>query len=159
MNRNVLVFTLVMVAGVGFGCGKSQTYESRDGTVKVRQQGDAGAIEVTTADGKATLAAGDAGVAIPETFPKDVPVLDGAVPQMSMTQGKSQVLQFRVPGSVGEVMKQYEVKLKAEGWEIATSMNMGDSSMVHAKKGKRECAATVLKDDNGTMVSLSVTEE
>ena len=58
-----------------------------------------------------------------------------------------------------QLAKDYQEKLKGEGWEIESSMNMGDTSMVHAKKGSRKCAAVVMKDDAGTLVQLSVTGE
>jgi hypothetical protein len=45
--------------------------------------------------------------------------------------------------------KEYQDKLKAEGWEIATTMNMAEASLLQAKKGGRQCAAMVVKDDVG----------
>ena len=96
---------------------------------------------------------------IPDTFPKDVPIPKGAVPKLSMTQGKNEMLHLRVSGSVGEVAKDYQEKLKAEGWEIETTMNMGETSMVQAKKGERTCALVIMKDDDGTMVQLTVSEK
>lgn len=158
MNK-ILAVTVAVVAVATFGCGKSPTYESPDGTVKVSQDGDTAKYEVTTKEGKTTVAASDAGVAIPTTFPKDVPILKGAVVEMAMTQGKTELLHLRVPGNIADVTKNYQDKLKAEGWEIESSMNMGETSMLQAKKGNRRCAAVVAKDDTGTMVQLSVTEE
>ena len=150
---------LTIVAVTTFGCGRSSTYESPDGAVTVSQKGEGAQLEIVTKDGKATMTAGDTGVAIPSTFPKDVPILKGAMPKMTMSQGKTELLHLQVPGSVADVAKEYQEKLKAEGWEIETMMNMGETSMVHAKKGGRKCAAMVMKDDAGTMVQLSVTEQ
>jgi hypothetical protein len=55
--------------------------------------------------------------------------------------------------------KSYPDLLKAEGWEIESTMNMGESSMIHAKKEKRQCTATFLKDDDGTTLQLGVTQQ
>jgi hypothetical protein len=158
MNK-ILAAMLAGVAAATFGCSRSQTYESPDGKVKVEQKGDAAKYEVVTKEGKATVTASDKGVAIPSTFPKDVPIPKGAVPKMTITQGKTELLHLHVSGSIADVAKDYQDKLKAEGWEIESTMNMGETSMLQAKKGNRKCAAVVVKDDAGTLVQLSVTEE
>ena len=157
--KTILAAMLAVMAAATFGCGRSQTYESPEGKVKVDKKGDTLNYEVQTKEGKATLTASDKGVAIPSTFPKDVPILKGAVPKMTMTQGKTELLHLSVPGGVADVAKEYQDKLKGEGWEIESTMNMGETSMVQAKKGNRKCAAVVAKDGTGTLVQLSVTQE
>ena len=127
--------------------------------MKVEQKGDTAQYEVMTKEGKATLTASDTRVAIPDTFPKDVPILKGAVAKLSMSQGKSEVLHLHVPGSIADVAKEYQDKLKGEGWTIESSMNMGEASMLQAKKGTRQCAAMVVKEDAGTLIQLTVTQE
>ena len=158
MNKT-LAFTLAVVAAATFGCGKSKTYESSDGKVTVSEDSGTAKYEVKTKDGNATMAMSDSEVKIPDTFPKDVPILKGAVAKLSMTQGKNEVLNLQVPGSIADVAKDYQDKLKEQGWEIETTMNMGESSMVHAKKDNRKCVVMVMKGDDGTMVQLTVSEE
>ena len=158
MNK-ILSIILTAVVVLAFGCGKSETYHSPDGKVKVEQKGDTAKVEVTTKDGKATMTASDKGVAIPDTFPKDVPIPKGAVAKLNMTQGKTEILHLHVAGSMADVAKEYQEKLKGEGWAIESSMNMGEASMIQAKKGSRECTAMVTKDDTGSLIQLSVTGE
>jgi hypothetical protein len=153
-----LALTLIGLALFTFGCGNSDTYETADGSVTVSQDGDAAKYEIQSEDGKTTMTTSDSGVAIPETFPKDVPIPNGAVAQLTMTQGKNEMLHLRVPGTVAEMAKSYPETLKAEGWTIESSMNMGDSSMIHAKKDNRQCTVMVVKDDSGTTLQLSVTQ-
>lgn len=151
---------LPAVVALAVGCGNSDTYQSSDGTVNIKQDGDTATYEVVTKEGKVTMSASDTEVAIPDTFPKDVPILKGAVAKLSMSQGKSEVLHLHVPGSIAEVAKEYQDKLKDEGWEIESTMNMGDTSMVQAKKTNRQCSAVVMKDDEGgSLIQLTVTEE
>jgi hypothetical protein len=38
-------------------------------------------------------------------------------------------------------------------------MNMGEGSMIAAKKADRECSAVILKQDKGTMIQLAVTQK
>lgn len=158
MNK-ILPAILSALAVLAFGCGKSETYQTPDGKVKVEQKGDTAKYEVTTKEGKATMTASQTGVAIPDTFPKDVPIPRGAVARVTMSQGKAEILHLHVPGSFADVAKDYSDKLKGEGWEIVSTMNMGEGSMLQAKKGNRQCAAMVVKDDAGSLIQLTVNQE
>ena len=158
MKKFLLAITPAILVLI-FGCGKSKTYETSDGKVTVDQKGETTKYEVTTKDGKATMTANEKGVAIPDTFPKDVPIPKGAVARLNMSQGKAQILHLHVSGNVADVAKEYSDKLKGEGWEIETTMNMGDGSMLHAKKGNRQCVAMVAKDDAGSLIQLTVNED
>ena len=158
MNK-ILSAILPAFVALAFGCSKSETHQSLDGKVKVEQKGDTSKIEVTTKEGKATVTASDKGVSIPDTFPKDVPIPKGAVPKLTMSQGKAEMLHLHVSGTVADVVKTYQEMLKEKGWEIETTMNMGDGSMLQAKKAGRQCAAMVMKDDAGTLIQLTVTQE
>ena len=89
MNKILSVILPALVA-LAFGCGKSETHQSPDGKIRVEQNGDTAKVEVVTKDGKATVTTSDKGVAIPDTFPKDVPIPKGAVPKLTMSQGKAE---------------------------------------------------------------------
>jgi hypothetical protein len=157
--KKILSVIMPVVVALAFGCSKSETHQSLDGKVKVEQTGDASKVEVTTKEGKATVTASDKGVAIPDTFPKDVPIPKGAVPKLTMSQGKAEMLHLHVAGTVGDVVKAYQESLKGEGWEIESTMNMGEASMLQAKKAGRSCSAMVMKDDPGSLIQLTVTQE
>jgi len=154
---------LVATAGIllmaAMGCNKSNTIETSDGKVEVSESSGTTRIELDGKDGKATFVASETKVALPDTFPKDVPILKGAVPKLTMSQGKSEIVHLALPQSVAEVTKEYQEKLKAEGWTIETAMNMGDGSMIHAKKDDRICSLIVGKneDEGGSGVQLTVT--
>ncbi len=158
MNKIAAVM-LVVVAAAAFGCNKSQTHETPGGKVTVASEGDTAKLEITTKDGKATMIAGDAGVAVPSTFPRDVPIPKGAVPKLTMSQGPTELLHLQVQGSVADVAKEYQEKLKGEGWEIESSANMGEASTIQAKKDNRTCAVMVVKDGEAALVQLSVTRK
>lgn len=158
MNKILSVILPAFVA-LAVGCSKSESHQSPDGKVKVETKGDTSQIEVTTKEGKATVMASDKGVAIPDTFPKDVPIPKGAVPKLTMSQGKAEMLHLHVAGTVADAAKSYQELLKGEGWEVETTMNMGEASMVQAKKAGRQCAAMVMKDDAGALIQLTVTQE
>ena len=157
--KKILSLILTACVAISFGCGKRETIQTPDGKMTVEQKGDTAKVEIATAEGKATMTANDKGVAIPDTFPKDLPLPKGAVPKMAMSQGKAEMLHLQVPGTVAEVDKAYQEKLKGEGWEIGTTMNLGDSTMIEAKKTDRKCAVMVMKDPAGTMVQLTVNQD
>lgn len=159
MQKQIVVMLTVLVA-LAVGCGKGEkTYKTSEGDVTIKQKSGEATYEGTTKEGKFKVAVSDKGVALPDNFPKDVPVLKGATVKVAMAQGKQMMVHLLVPGSISDVAKSYQDGLKAQGWEIDATMNMGESSMVTAKKGNRQCAVVAGKDSNGTMVQLTVSGE
>jgi hypothetical protein len=154
-----LVITLAVVAGIAAGCGKSSTYKTKDGEVTVNKASGQVSFEGKTKDGNVSVTAAKGGVALPDGFPKDVPIYKGAVVQIASTQGKTMMVHLNVAAPVADALKFYQDQFKDQGWEIASTMNMGDGSMLTAKKDHRQCAAVVIKQDKGTMIQLSVTQE
>ena len=158
MCENVAMM-LTVVALVVCGCGKSPTYKTKDGEVTVDKKNGEITYESKTKDGNVTVSANQGGVALPDGFPKDVPIYKGAVVQVASTQGKTVMVHLSVSAPVADALKYYQDQLKEQGWEINSTMNMGEGSMITAKKGDRQCSALILKQDKGTMVQLSVTQE
>jgi hypothetical protein len=154
-----LTITLALVAAVAFGCGKKSTYQTKDGEVTVDKKNGQVTFESKSKDGNVTVSANKAGVALPDGFPKDLPIYRGAVVQVASTQGQTMMVHLNVSDSVAEVLKYYQDQLKEQGWEIESSMNMGEGSMIAAKKADRKCTAMVMKQDKGSMVQLTVTQE
>lgn len=159
MHRQfVIALTLLFVFATG--CGKRErTYRTAGGDVRVTEDGNEVTYEATTKEGAFKMAAGDKGIAVPDSFPKDVPILSGATVKVAMTQGAQMVVHLHAARAVADVAKFYQDELKGQGWEIETSMNMGDTSMLSAKKDKRQCSVVVAKEGNGALVQLAVSQE
>jgi hypothetical protein len=147
---------LAVLLVLGCGCGRKETYRTKEGEVKIDQKAGQTTLEANTKDGKVKLSAGESGVALPEGFPKDVPIYKGATVQMAMAQGKQMVVHLQVAASPAEGVKYYQDGLKGNGWEIEATMNMGEMAMVHAKKAQRKCMVTVHKQEKGTLVQIAV---
>jgi hypothetical protein len=156
---NKITIILALLAAIACGCGKKSTYKTRDGEVTVNKNGSEVTIESKTKDGNVKMSSNAAGVALPDDFPKDVPIYKGAVPQMATTQGKMMMVHFNSSAPVADILKFYQEQLKEQGWEIQTTMNIGEGSMLSAKKGERECTATVMKQDKGSMIQLTVAQK
>ena len=159
VQKSALVACCACIA-LASGCGKDEkTISTPQGDVTITKKGGGASVEVATKEGKLNIASNDKGVALPANFPKDVPIIKGGVVTVAMTSGDNLNVQVRAPAPVAEVAKYYEDSLKAQGWQIEATMNMGESVMVSAKKGKRQCVVTTAKDGNGSMVQLMVPGE
>jgi hypothetical protein len=156
---NKLVITLAAVAAITFGCGKSETYKVKDGEVKVDKNKGQVTFEGKSKNGNVMVTAAKEGVPLPDGFPKDVPIYKEAVVQVASTEGKTMMVHLSVSAPVADALKFYQDQLKEQGWEIKSTMNLGEGSMLVAKKGDRQCSAVVMKQDKGSMVQLSVTQE
>jgi hypothetical protein len=151
---------LVVLLAVGFGCGRSPTYKTKDGEVTVNQKNGQATIEGNTKEGKFKVSSGEQGVALPDDFPKDVPIYKGATVKTAMQTKDMVMVHFRVPtASFAEVAKYYQDELKGQGWEIEATVNLGEASTVSAKKEKRQCSVTATKDDKGTMAQVVISKQ
>ena len=154
-----LTITLALMAAVTFGCGKKSTYTTKDGEVTVDKKGGQVTFEGKSKDGNVKISANESGVALPDDFPKDLPIYKGAVVKVASTQGKTMMVNLQVSAPMAEVFKYYQDQLKEQGWEIETTMSLGEGNMLAAKKADRKCSAMVMKEGSGSIVTLTVTEE
>jgi hypothetical protein len=154
-----VTIALAVSAAILAGCGKSSTYKTKDGELTVNKKDGQVNFEGTSKDGKVSVSVNQGGVALPEGFPKDVPIYKGGVVQVASTQDKMMMVHLSLTASVEEALKYYQEQLKEQGWEIKSTMNMGEGSMLQAKKGERQCSAVIMKDSKGTMVQLTLTQE
>ena len=159
--KKISLIALCVFALLALGCGKEQTISTQSGDVKVTKKGDSITFETKEKGEKVNVAVagGDKGVALPEKFPSDVPVMPGAIVKVAMTTGDGMSVQFSVKASQADAVKFYEENLKAKGWAIEATMNMGASSMLSAKKGKRECVLNVVTEGGGSIVQVMVPSE
>jgi len=161
--KKIGLAVLCILALLAFGCGREQTVSTPAGDVKMTKKGDATTFEMNTGKGeKMNIVAGSGGdksIALPDQFPADVPVMPGAVVKLSVATGGNLSVHFSVKASQADAIKFYEENLKAKGWEIEATMNMGASSMVSAKKGKRQCVLTVVSEGGGSVVQVMVPSE
>jgi hypothetical protein len=105
---NKLTVLIALLTILGFGCGKSSTYKTKDGEVKIDRKGNQASYEMTTKEGKTKVTASESGVALPDNFPKDVPIFKGATVKLTSTQGNSQVVHLAVSVSVADGAKFYQ---------------------------------------------------
>lgn len=161
MKKNSLTALCVFSLFVS-GCGEKTTVSTPTGDIKMSQKGDSITFEMKDKGEKTNVAisGSDKGVALPEKFPSDFPVMPGAIVKVAMTTGEGMSVQFSVKASQADAVKYYEENLKTKGWNIEASMNTGASSMMSAKKGNRECVLNVVTEKSGgSIVQVMVASE
>jgi hypothetical protein len=140
MQRQLLVALLVLLALLS-GCGKMEK-----GSRPAEKPAD-----------KAT--SGEAAAALPADFPKDVPVLKGAMLKLAISQGDKTVVHLQTTSSIADAAKYYDAELKNQGWRIESTTRSGDMYTVSARKGKTLCGVTITKEAKGTLIRMAVSQE
>jgi len=154
-SRNAVLLCVVALAAAG--CGRSEkTIATPGGAVTVTKSGNTTSVQVSGKDGKVTIASNEKGVALPEKFPADVPVMPGATVKMSVAVGENLSVHLGTAASQADVARYYDENLKARGWTVDPAASVGDLSIVSAKKGERKLGITIVKEGTGSVVQLMV---
>jgi hypothetical protein len=121
---------------------------------KVDVSGDKVTIEGK--DGKSVYTAGK-GAAVPENFPKDVYVYEGAtiIAAISVPDGFN--LAMETSDSADKVLATVKSKMTGFGWKEEMTMNQGNSSIVSYKKGERTAMVNINADKKHTQITLTTT--
>ena len=138
--KRLAAAALIALVALSFGCGKSET--SRDATSR------------STAK-PGTRAYADTSIALPDGFPKDVPIMKNATLKASLGGGDRMVVQLNTISSIREVTDFYNAELKKEGWTVESAPGTGDV-VISAKKGRTQCSVTITSDKKGTLIRLAI---
>jgi len=152
---------LTLILAFSIGCGRPTTATGPEGEkATVRQDGDGAGITIEGKQGeKVQIAAGEAGVSLPDGFPKDVPVYPGATVIASATAKNMMNVSLQTTDQPQQVKTFYQEKLKQNGWETQSTMNVPQGTMLHATKDQRTQMVTITRDEDKTVIALVVTEE
>lgn len=152
-----LLILLAALALVTAGCGKKTTQKTTAGGVTVEQKGDVSSVELKGKDGEPGFKAvsSEKGVPLPAEFPKDVPIFKDALVVSAFIAGDVMQLKTTFKAPWTEAMQFYADKLKAEGWKVEGVMNLGESGMVTAKLGKRQCVVMLGMEDKLSYAAIS----
>ncbi|NMC72824.1 MAG: hypothetical protein GYA56_00410 [Geobacteraceae bacterium] len=123
--------------------------------------------DVDASDGKVTIRgkdgttefAGGKNVKVPESFPKDVYVYEGATIDAALSVPGGFNLTMETADPAETVLSTVKKKMTGQGWKEEMTMNQGEQSMVGYKKGERTTMITITTDKKLTRIALTVTEE
>ncbi|MHB8837169.1 MAG: hypothetical protein ACYC9Y_15875 [Candidatus Methylomirabilia bacterium] len=106
------------------------------------------AVKITGKEGGEEFSyevSGKGGVALPKSFPEDVPRYPGAVVLSSMSQGNAMSMVTLQTGDAPErVYEFYGAKLRGGGWDIANEVSAGQMRMISGRKEERQANITVI---------------
>ncbi len=147
MRRNVVIgICSIAVAAATAACSRGTTYTSKDGSVTVEKKGnDQSSMTFTGKDGQ-KVEINTGGGKIPDDYPKDMPVYEGAkvVLSQSANAKNTHTLVLESTDPADKISDFYKKGLESNGWEIDSSMNMPQLNMVTASKDKRRAVVQVM---------------
>ncbi len=119
----------------------------------VDQSGES--VTIKSQDGTATFSTGPS-ARLPEGFPKDVYVLDGAkvVTAMTVPEGFSVVLQAK--DGADKVAASYKARMTGNGWTEESAFTTPQHTMAAYKKDDRSATVMIMPAEGETQVTLSV---
>ena len=138
--RRWAAIALTALAAVSFGCGKVETTHG------------------TAPRNTAIPAPAEKSVALPDEFPRDVPVLKNATVKVAMSQGGRMIVHLYTSTSVGDAAKFYSSEFKRGGWSVENTSTTSELYSATAKKGATQCGVTISKEGNLTLVRLAVSQ-
>ncbi|MFW6159468.1 MAG: hypothetical protein ACOC8E_08935 [Planctomycetota bacterium] len=131
------------------GCGKSGDGEQKSGGKEAAAEEEKPEIDVGVL-GSAS---------VPDGFPDDVYVYEGATVVQSGKQGRSFMLTLKTSDDAAGVLKTYEQEAKASGWEEKLQHQMGSTAQRHFAKGERKLGVVINASGDETVINLVTSPE
>jgi len=161
------VVTLVLAAAFvlpSVGCKRLAERAAEKAEEKALEKGTGGQVSINGQKGTMTIVT-DAGevmlgatAKIPEDFPKSIPVYAGANPKMAMksaSNGKEAwSLSLESTDSKDKIVAFYKANMS--GFTVASTMDMGTSSMTVYQSPKYDVTVMVSAESKTTGISLNV---
>jgi hypothetical protein len=122
--------------------------------IKAKVDASGQTVTIQDKDGKSVYVAGKSAT-LPDNFPKDVYVYEGASIMASISVPDGFNLSLETGDSADKVMNAIKSKMTVLGWKEEMTMNQGNNTMVGYKKEKRTAMYSV-NTDKKTMISMTV---
>ena len=116
---------------------------------------DKDTVSIRTEEGQFDYSAG-ASARLPERFPSDVFVYEGAKLESSMRTPDGFMLQMRSPDSLDKIARVVGEKMKAKGWSQSAVFDMGGQSVLSFEKEGRNATVSANKDGDSSMIVIVV---
>lgn len=155
---------LVGLSLIFFGCGKkavekmAEAAAEREG-VKAKFNIDDQGLTIETKEGISTYAGGK-NAKVPDNFPKDVCVYEGATLLSSVSVPNGFHLNLRSKDAADKVAGSIKSKMVAEGWKEEATLTQAEQIIFTYKKDKRSANFVVTGgDEDETQIILTVVSE
>jgi hypothetical protein len=124
--------------------------------INAKVDSSGGQVTIQTKDGTAVISGGK-GATVPENFPKDVYVYEGATITASVAVPNGFNLAMETGDSAEKVLAAIKGKMTGFGWKEEMNMNQGKNSIVSFKKGERGAMVNISEGPK-THINLTATE-
>jgi hypothetical protein len=167
MMRIFVTMTLVVACVLMAGCGKKagQTMAEKTMEREMAKQGVKADVQVSDdkmtiqmKDGSSSFSTGRA-AKIPDNFPKDIHVYDGATTLAVITMPSGFSLQLETKDDVAKVAETYKKTMAFDGWGSETTYASPQQTTLSYKKDKRSVNIMVMTADRKTLIAMVVMEE
>ncbi len=163
--KRMILFAAILALILGLACGRSSekaAEKAAEKSIEKAMGGDADVdiseegmeMKTETEEGTMSLSAGDK-AKVPEDFPSDVYVYEGAAVDMVMDHPEAFMVMLSTDDPLSKVVDIYKKKLTSEGWTKQTAMDMGDTQMLLYVKDDRMAKVTVADDEGVTRINLT----
>ena len=160
---------VVCAALAATGCGKKAAEIAAEKAIEYSAKADGKDVKVDIQSGGETMvvktedgsyATGE-NVAIPENFPKDIPVYKGLKPTMSSTVGGegSFMLSGTIEGSPDDAAIYYSREAVANGWTETTKISQPQMTMLAYEKDDRAMSIMASSEAGSTSLSITVAKK
>ncbi|HET7451156.1 MAG TPA: hypothetical protein VFL12_00300 [Thermoanaerobaculia bacterium] len=154
--KKIAAFVFVLLAAA-LGCRRREVVTADGSKVVVERDGNK--VTVSTPDG--VMAAAGASSALPEGFPKDIPLYPGASVVAALDAGGAggHHATFETKDWPDDVAKFYTGRLA--GWKSVMDMKTEDSHtlILNSPDGRRSLTVAAKREALNTVVGLSVSEK
>lgn len=149
----ILSITSIMGILVLSGCTSVKQQIQDKATEKMIEGLSNGQIKVDVDQGKTKVdtkfGSGEVGenVGVPADFPSDVYVIEGVIKTSYKNAGSNDwTLSIETTKTTAEAKALYEENLKANGWKIDSTLDMGESVVISATKNNRNASVMINAD-------------
>jgi len=167
MVKVVSVLVLCLAVAVVAGCRKKSQEQAMNKAIEKaieKQSGGKAKVDLSKGqmtfkdkEGQVTVSQGG-GAQLPDGFPKDVLIHKGAAITIASKQPNVFSVVLTSKDDKSKIVDAYKSSLKSQGWEEASSMDMGDVTTFEYKKEKenRTLVVNVTKESDKTQITLIV---
>ena len=170
-DRMGLMTVAVVLSGLIAGCGgkASETVGEKLAEKALEEAIEASGgekVDVDVAEDSLSIKVEDEGVElvmgeqvdVPDDFPKDVPIYPGAkvFGAISLKEDQQFTVQAKTSDSPDKVVDYYQKELAGNGWIEEMTMSQPELKMLTYSKDGRTVSAMVAKEDEGTVITLTV---
>lgn len=147
------------------GCGRKTEEQVFEKTIKKAIEKESGGsakvdiqdetMKITTKDGEVTISGGG-NAKLPDDFPSDILIYDGAKIMACMQAPGGMSVSFTCKDAPAKVASVYRLKMKEKGWGLEQAMDMGQQQIVMFIKDERNLVVSIGENDEGTFVGLTL---